>query len=1209
MANLEQWVRDRLHEILGLSDKYVAQFMINLAQKSSAPEDLVARLQQTDTIDIDQRVTAFAQELYNKVPKKQVVEKPSRAIERQVIEMERKNRTYTLLEDSDSDAEVSKEEGGKKKKKKSKEKDRGKKRKHLRQKRDESPLSSDDDGKNRKSSSHEAKKSRKDDDEEEEWEKEEKERLQDLEERDAFAERVKQRDKEKMRHILKRNDKKAYEEAQKRLKMAQEDQRSMLPELRKQSRRDYLTKREQEKLEDLEAEIKDEEYLFSGDVLTEKERKDLEYKKQIRDLARDYKKAGAKEKEERKNRYYMPEEIRNKNIPQKDMELEFDEGPKEGGGEQGRWEEARVATATLQFGAKEERERRIKEEKEKYQLVLEEDEMINFVSTAITMKGTHTKKDKEPELSQAKQQKQSIQEVRRSLPIFPYREDLLAAIRDHQILIIEGETGSGKTTQIPQYLLEDGYTKGGMKVGCTQPRRVAAMSVAARVAQELAVKLGNEVGYSIRFEDCTSKRTVLKYMTDGMLLREFLTEPELASYSAIIIDEAHERTLHTDILFGLIKDIARFRPDLKVLVASATLDTERFSCFFDNAPVFRIPGRRFPVNIYYTKAPEADYLEACVVSVLQIHVTQAPGDVLVFLTGQEEIEACCDLLQERCRRFGSKISELIVLPIYANLPSDMQAKIFNPTPPGARKVVVATNIAETSLTIDGIIYVIDPGFCKQKSYNARTGMESLIVTPCSRASANQRAGRAGRVAAGKCFRLYTAWAYKHEMEETTVPEIQTTKLGNVVLLLKSLATLLPKRTSDSFNLRTAVITNLLKRNIKKKRKEDRDMIGVAAVVPARSEPRRKVVPGAMKEQPSSASGNTRKHAADSSSPAQERASAATPRPLVPPRASLQGFQESSSPFHESFALPQGFHVHSTPPQGFHERSAPPQSFRKRAAIIWGSRGRSALPQEICVPLQGFRESSFPLQGFRDSSPLNHLGELTKLGRRMAELPTDPMLSKMILASEQYKCSEEVLTIAAMLSVNNSIFYWPKNKVVHADNARMNFVVPGGDHLMLLNVYSQWVESGYSRQWCFKRFIQLRSMRRARDVRKQLEQLMERIEVELCSADGDNICIRKAVTAGYFYHAARLSKGDYKTVKHQQTVYVHPNSSLFEKQPRWIIYHKLVFTTKEFLREVIEIDSSWLLEVAPHYYKGKELEDGSSKKMPQNRAKLGRSWVD
>lgn len=964
------------------------------------------------------------------------------------MEMEKKNRTYTLLEDSDSDDDVREKSVGKK----DVDRDKKKKRKHIRSKREESPSSDEEDKKRSlKESSPDTKRAQEDD--EEEWEKEERERLQDLEKRDAFAERVKQKDKEKTRHILERNDNKAYKEAQKRLKMAEEDRKKMLPDLRIHSRRDYLAKREQEKIEDLEAEIKDEEYLFSTQALTDRERKELEYKKQIRDLAHDYKKAGAREKEERKNRYYMPEETRTKNIPQRDLELEIDEGPKEGGGEQGRWEEARVATATLQFGAKEERERRIKEEKEKYQLVLEEDEMIQFVSTAITMKGTQSEKDKnaEPELSQAEKQKQSLQEVRRSLPVFPYREDLLAAIRDHQILVIEGETGSGKTTQIPQYLMEDGFTKGGMKIGCTQPRRVAAMSVAARVAQEMSVKLGNEVGYSIRFEDCTSERTVLKYMTDGMLLREFLTEPDLASYSVIIIDEAHERTLHTDVLFGLIKDIARFRSDLKVLVASATLDTERFSSFFDDAPVFRIPGRRFPVDIYYTKAPEADYLEACVVSVLQIHVTQPPGDILVFLTGQEEIEACCELLQERCRRLGSKIPELLVLPIYANLPSDMQAKIFNPTPPGARKVVVATNIAETSLTIDGIIYVIDPGFCKLKSYNARTGMETLIVTPCSRASANQRAGRAGRVAAGKCFRLYTAWAFKHEMEETTVPEIQRTNLGNVVLLLKSLG-----------------INDLIH------------------------------------------------------------------------------FDYMDPPPHETLVL--------------------------------------ALEQLYAL------------------GALNHLGELTKLGRRMAELPVDPMLSKMILASEQYKCSEEVLTIAAMLSVNNAIFYRPKDKVVHADNARMNFVVPGGDHLMLLNVYTQWAESDYSTQWCFENFIQFRSMRRARDVREQLEGLMDRIEVELCSANGENICIRKAITAGYFYHTARLSKGGYKTVKHQQTVYVHPNSSLFEELPRWLIYHELVFTTKEFMRQVIEIDSGWLLEVAPHYYKSKELEDSSSKKMPRKQGK-------
>ncbi|XP_047454372.1 pre-mRNA-splicing factor ATP-dependent RNA helicase DHX16 [Mugil cephalus] len=1047
MANLEQWVSDRLHDILGLSDRYVSQFMIGTARKASCPEDFVSRLEQTGTIDIDPTVTAFAKELFEKIPRKQVVEKPSRELERQAIEMDRKNRTYTLLEDSESEEDAARE----KQKGKKKSKDRGNKRKHIRQKKGSESSSEEEAPKKGSSNQRDVRSVKKEDDEEEEeWEKEERERLQDIEERDAFALRVREKDKDKTRNIAERTDKKAYEEAQKRLKMAEDDQKNMLPELRKRSRWDYLKKREAEKLEDLEAEIIDEEYLFSTDDMTEREKKELEYKRTLRDLAKDYKKAGAKEQEERKNRYYMPEEKRSKELPQRDLELE--ETPMELGGEQGRWEEERLKTASLSFGAKRERELGMRKEQEKYELILEEDEMIDFVSTAITMKGTRADKEQEAaSLSQAEMKKLSMQEVRRSLPIFPYREDLLAAISEHQILVIEGETGSGKTTQIPQYLLENGYTKGGMKIGCTQPRRVAAMSVAARVAEEMSVKLGNEVGYSIRFEDCTSERTVLKYMTDGMLLREFLTEPDLASYSVIIIDEAHERTLHTDILFGLIKDIARFRADLKVLVASATLDTERFSSFFDDAPVFRIPGRRFPVDIFYTKAPEADYLEACVVSVLQIHVTQSPGDVLVFLTGQEEIEACCELLQERCRRLGSKIAELLVLPIYANLPSDMQAKIFNPTPPGARKVVVATNIAETSLTIDGIIYVIDPGFCKQKSYNARTGMESLIVTPCSRASANQRAGRAGRVAAGKCFRLYTAWAFKHEMEETTVPEIQRTNLGNVVLLLKSLG-----------------INDLIH------------------------------------------------------------------------------FDFMDPPPHETLVL--------------------------------------ALEQLYAL------------------GALNHLGELTKLGRRMAELPVDPMLSKMILASEQYKCSEEVLTIAAMLSVNNSIFYRPKDKVVHADNARMNFVVPGGDHLVLLNVYTQWVESGFSTQWCYENFIQFRSMRRARDVRDQLEGLMDRIEVEVVSSDGDSVPIRKAVTAGYFYHTARLSKGGYKTVKHQQTVYVHPNSSLFEEQPRWLIYHELVFTTKEFMRQVIEIESGWLLEVAPHYYKSKELEDSSSKKMPRKQGK-------
>ena len=195
---------------------------------------------------------------------------------------------------------------------------------------------------------------------------------------------------------------------------------------------------------------------------------------------------------------------------------------------------------------------------------------------------------------------EEIAKIRENLPIYKYRDDLLEAIRDHQLIIIMGETRSGKTTQIPQYLHEIGYTKYG-KIGITQPRRVAAMSVASRVAYEMNTKLGHEVGYSIRFEDCTTVKTVIKYLTDGMLLREFLSEPDLRSYSILMIDEAHERTLHTDVIFGLLKDLTRYRKDLKLLISSATIDAEKFSDYFDNAPIFKIPGRRYPVDIYYTK--------------------------------------------------------------------------------------------------------------------------------------------------------------------------------------------------------------------------------------------------------------------------------------------------------------------------------------------------------------------------------------------------------------------------------------------------------------------------------------------------------------------------------------------------------------------------------------------------------------------------------
>ncbi|KAK9387702.1 P-loop containing nucleoside triphosphate hydrolase protein [Lipomyces mesembrius] len=379
----------------------------------------------------------------------------------------------------------------------------------------------------------------------------------------------------------------------------------------------------------------------------------------------------------------------------------------------------------------------------------------------------------------------SIREQRESLPVFKLRDELVKAVRDNQLLIVVGDTGSGKTTQITQYLMEEGFSDNG-KIGCTQPRRVAATSVAKRVAEEVGCRVGEEVGYTIRFEDCTGPRTKIKYMTDGMLQREVLLDPDLKQYSAIMLDEAHERTIATDVLFALLKKTLKRRPDLRLIVTSATLDAEKFSAYFNNCPILFIPGRTYPVEIMFTKEPESDYLDAALITVMQIHLAEPPGDILVFLTGQEEIDTSCEILYERMKVLGPSVPELVILPVYSALPSEVQSRIFEPAPEGSRKVVIATNIAETSITIDGIYYVVDPGFVKINAFDPKLGMDSLVVLPISQAQARQRAGRAGRTGPGKCYRLYTEAAYQTEMQPNTVPEIQRQNLSHTILMLKAM---------------------------------------------------------------------------------------------------------------------------------------------------------------------------------------------------------------------------------------------------------------------------------------------------------------------------------------------------------------------------------------------------------------------------------------
>lgn len=384
---------------------------------------------------------------------------------------------------------------------------------------------------------------------------------------------------------------------------------------------------------------------------------------------------------------------------------------------------------------------------------------------------------------------------RARLPIFKHREQVLYLLENFRTVIIVGETGSGKTTQIPQYLHEAGWTGGGRCVVCLQPRRVAATSVAQRVAEERGQRLGGEVGYAIRFDNHEGPLTRIKFMTEGMIVREMMLDPLLSKYSVIMLDEAHERTLFLDVVVGLLQKIQKKRPDLRLIISSATLDAESFKDFFntnktsdpklDTAAIMNVEGRAYPVDVHYAETPVADYVEAVVKTALDIHNEEPPGDILAFLTGQDEVEAVCERLQERFDSQHHQSGKLMILPMYGGLSAMEQLKVFDSAPDGVRKVIVATNIAEASVTIDGVVNVIDAGFVKMKGYSPSTGLESLVITPISKASANQRAGRAGRVRSGKVYRLYTEDDFL-KLPDSSIPEMQRSNLAGVLLQLKAL---------------------------------------------------------------------------------------------------------------------------------------------------------------------------------------------------------------------------------------------------------------------------------------------------------------------------------------------------------------------------------------------------------------------------------------
>ncbi len=628
------------------------------------------------------------------------------------------------------------------------------------------------------------------------------------------------------------------------------------------------------------------------------------------------------------------------------------------------------------------------------------------------------------------------------LPVSRKKDDIAEAIRAHQVVIVAGETGSGKTTQLPKICMELGRGVLG-SIGHTQPRRLAARTVAERIAEELATPLGEAVGYKVRFTDRSGDDTLVKLMTDGILLAEIQQDRMLRGYDTLIIDEAHERSLNIDFLLGYIKQLLPRRPDLKVVITSATIDPERFSRHFGNAPIIEVSGRTYPVEVRYRPmsdgaededGEERDQAQAICAAVAELQ-KEGPGDILVFLSGEREIRDTADALEKQ------RLRDTEILPLFARLSAAEQHRVF--APHRGRRIVLATNVAETSLTVPGIRYVIDPGTARISRYSHRTKVQRLPIEAVSQASANQRKGRCGRVAEGICIRLYSEEDFSSRPEFTD-PEILRTNLASVILQMASLG------------------------------------LGDISAFPFVEGPDRR-------------------------------------------------------------QIKDGVH----------------------------------LLQEL---------------GALDLEEKDTRKQLTPMGRRLAQLPVDPRLGRMVLEAADNGCVREVMIIAAALSIQDPRER-PADQQQAAAEHHARFADKDSDFLAYLNLWKYLQEqqkalSGNQfRKLCRAEFLNYLRVREWQDVYSQLKQVVRQMGVSLNDAAADPKNVHLSLLAGLLSHIGMkdLEKHEYVGGRGARFA-IFPGSSLFKKQPRYVMAAELVETSRLWGRMVARIEPEWAEDVGRHIVK-------------------------